>query len=258
MAFFQGSNIVTKDLQIAIDFASSRCYSGTGTQFNNLIRPRNSVGYLKNTATYSTTNRGIITTGGYNSGAVYNVGDRIDINTTAGGIDRFSGTHNFSIFFWVNQISSSGRIMSTGSAGTGTGDSDQCIWQMWCDTGQFYWWNSSGGGANNISASGTWHTPGNWEYIGFTYSYDESANNIVRCYTNGNLQFSGVTATSSHSYIDRSGESSLQWTLGGGYSSSCYNTNSSCKFGSFHLYNRTLSATEITQNYNATKKRFGL
>ncbi len=258
MAFFQGSNIVTKDLQIAIDFASSRCYSGTGTQFNNLIRPRNSVGYLKNTATYSTTNRGIITTGGYNSGAVYNVGDRIDINTTAGGIDRFSGTHNFSIFFWVNQISSSGRIMSTGSAGTGTGNSDNCIWQMWCDTGQFYWWNSGGGGANNISASGTWHTPGNWEYIGFTYSYDESANNIVRCYTNGNLQFSGVTATSSHSYIDRSGESSLQWTLGGGYSSSCYNTNSSCKFGSFHLYNRTLSATEITQNYNATKKRFGL
>jgi hypothetical protein len=129
MAFFQGSNIVTKDLQIAIDFASSRCYSGTGTQFNNLIRPRNSVGYLKNTATYSTTNRGIITTGGYNSGAVYNVGDRIDINTTAGGIDRFSGTHNFSIFFWVNQISSSGRIMSTGSAGTGTGNSDNCIWQ---------------------------------------------------------------------------------------------------------------------------------
>ena len=257
MGFFRGPNIVRDSLQIAVDFASSRCYPGTGTQFNNLIRPRNSVGYLKNTATYSTTNGGIITTGGANSGAANAVGDRIDINTTAGGVDRFSGTHNFSIFFWVNQTNS-GRMMSTGSAGTGTGNSDQCIWQMWCDTSQFYWWNSGGGGANNISASGTWHTTGTWQYIGFTYSYNESSNNIVRCYTNGNLQFSGVTATSSHSYIDRSGESALQWTLGGGYYSSCYTINAAAKFGTFHVYNRVLSASEIQQNHNATRKRFGV
>lgn len=258
MSAFGGPNIITENLQIAIDFSSINCFNGTGTQFNNLIKKNNSVGYLKNSAVFSSDKGGIITTNGAQSGELYNVGDRIDINTTAGGVDRFSGTHNFSIFFWVNQTSASGRIMSTGSAGTGTGNNDACIWQMWCDTGQFYWWNSGGGGTNNISASGTWHTPGVWEYIGFTYSYNESGNNVVRCYTNGTEKFTGVTSTSTHSYIDRSGQTDLQWTLGGGYSSSCYNTNSQCKFGAFHLYNKKLSLDEIKKNFETTKNRFGV
>ena len=34
--------------------------------------------------------------------------------------------------------------------------------------------------------------------------------------------------------------------------------NANIKLGSFHFYNRVLSATEILQNYNAIKTRFGL
>lgn len=250
--------IVTENLQIHMDWSAVRCYSGSGTTFNNLVSGKTSIGYLKNNVTWSNTNGGILTTNGAQSGAQYNVGDRIDINTSTANVDRFNGTDSFSIFFWVNQTSSSGRIMSTGSAGSGTGNSDQCIWQMWVDTGQFYWWNSGGGGTNNITASGTWHTPGTWQYIGFTYSANESSNNIVRCYTNDSLMFSASVSTSTHSYINRASESSLQWTLGGGYWSSCYNINSSCKFGTFSVYNKVLSLTEITQNYNATRARFGV
>jgi hypothetical protein len=245
--------IVTNNLQICMDWRNPKCYSGSGTTFTNLVN-RNTVGYLKNNVTFSD---GILTTGGANNGQTNNVGDRIDINTSAAGIDRF-GAHNFSIFFWVNQISSSGRILSTGSAGTGTGNSDNCIWQMWVDTGQFFWWNSSGGSTNSISAVGTWHTPGVWQLIGFTYSYDIGGNNTVRCYRNDTLLFSSTVPTSTHSFIDRSGQTNLQWTLGGGYSSSCFTTNSSCRFGMFMVYNKTLSLEEIQQNYNATKGRFGL
>jgi hypothetical protein len=253
MATNYSPKIVTTNLQICMDWKNPKCYSGSGTTFTNLAN-KNTVGYIKNNVTFS---NGILTTNGVNSGQQNNVGDRIDINTSAGGIDRF-GAHSFSIFFWVNQISSSGRIFSTGSAGTGTGNSDNCIWQMWVDTGQFYWWNSSGGGANNITASGTWHTPGVWQLIGFTYSYNEGGNNVVRCYRNDTLVFSSTVSTSTHSFIDRSAQTNLQWTLGGGYSSSCVNQNSSCRFGMFMLYNKILSLDEITQNYNATRSRFGV
>jgi len=257
MPVFYGPTIVTDSLQIHLDWGSLKCYSGSGTTFSNIAYPSRNNGYIKNNVIYSAINGGILTTGGAQSGALYNVGDRIDINTSAAGVDRF-GANSFSIMVWVNQISSSGRILSTGSAGTGTGNSDNCIWYMWMDTSQYYWWNSAGGGANNITASGTWHTPGTWQLIGFTYSYNEGGNDIVRCYTNGVLQFSGTTPTASHSYIDRSGETTMQWTLGGGYSSSCYNQNSACKFGPFSLYNKKLSDLEMLQNFNALRGRYGI
>lgn len=255
MGYTNGPKIISNGLQSYMDFANRKCYAGSGTTLTNLIS--GAAGYLKNNVTFSTTNNGILTTGGANNGLQNNVGDRIDINTTASGVDRF-GANSFSIFFWVNQISTSGRILSTGSAGTGTGNSDNCIWQMWVDTGQFYWWNSGGSGSNNITASGTWHTPGIWQLIGFTYSYNESGNNIVRCYTNDTLAFSGTISTATHSFIDRSSETTLQWTLGGGYSSSCYTQNSQCKFGTFMVYNKVLSLDEIRQNFNASRSRFGV
>jgi hypothetical protein len=250
--------ITTENLQIHMDWSATRCYSGSGSTFNNLVSGKTSIGYIKNNVTFSTTNGGILTTNGANSGAQYNVGDRIDINTSAANVDRFNGTDNFSIFFWVNQTASSGRIFSTGSAGSGTGNSDNCIWQMWVSTGTYYWWNSSGGGTNNLTVSGTWHTPGTWQYIGFTYTYNDGGNNTVRCYANDTLMMTGQTATATHSYINRASASSLQWTLGGGYSSGCFNTNSACKFGTFSVYNKALTATEVTQNFNATRARFGV
>lgn len=257
MAINYNPKIVTDSLQIFVDFKNTKCYPGTGTTFNNLIDSSRNNGYIKNNCSYNSSLGGYITTNGANNGAQNNVGDRIDINTSAGGIDRFSGTHSFSIFFWVNQ-NFSGRMLSTGSAGSGTGNSDNCVWQMWCDTSQYYWWNSTGGGVNNISAFGTWHTPGTWQMIGFTYSYNESGNNIVRCYTNGQEQFSGVISTASHSYIDRSGETAIQWTLGGGYNSSCYTTNTAGNFNFFMLYNKKLSNEEIFSNWIATRGKFGV
>ncbi len=262
MSVICNPNVVQSNLQMFYDWGNPRCYSASGSTtgnistFYNLVDRGRNVGYTKNNVAYTSTGIKYLTTNGAQSGALYNVGDRIDMNTSAAGIDRF-GANNFSIMFWVNQ-SGSGRMMSTGSAGTGTGDSDQCVWYMWCDTSQYYWWNSGGGGTNNISASGTWHTPGTWQLIGFTYSYNEGGNDIVRCYTNGVEQFSGTTATSIHSYIDRSNETIMQYTLGGGYSSSCFNTNTAASFATFMLYNTRLSSDQMLQNFNAMRGRFGV
>ena len=214
---------------------------------------------MKNNVTFSSSNGGKFLTGGSNgSGQPNAVGDRIDINTSSAGIDRFSGTHSFTFSFWLRYISGSGKIFSTGSSGTGTGDSDNCIWQFWMNTSNIYWWNSGGGGTNNIQLSHSSINVNEWSNITFTYSYNEGGNNVLRMYKNGILVSTGTTSTSTHSYIDRSAQTNLQYTLGGGYEGSCYTSSSSCDFATFYCYNKALSISEILQNYNALKSRFGI
>jgi len=245
--------IITNGLQSLIDFSSTACFPRTGNKFYNLTN--NGVGYIQS-ATFSTGDSGKVTTTGGNDGSINYVGSRININTTAGGIDRFDKENNFTFAFWVKYLGNGDRIFSTGSAGSGT--SDACIWQFWLDPTLFYWWNSVGGGSDNITAGITAIPQNSWSYITITYSYNESGNDIIRVYRNGSLIGSGSTPTSTHSAIGRSGQTDLQYTLGGGYYSSCYTLNSSDEFAMFQVYNRTLSESEATTNYNNTKSRFGL
>jgi len=259
MSIYSGPNSIINGLQIAIDFGNINCYLGTGTTFFNLIDKNRNNGYIKNNCAYSALEGGYVQTNGGQSGSANDVGDRIDINTSAAGIDRFSGTQNFSVIFWNYWISGSGRIWSTGSAGVGTGISDNCIWNMWIDSGQFFWWNSSGGSANNITCSfNNTRISNTWQMVGLTYSYNENGNNVARTYVNGIQVGTGITPTATHSFIDRSAQLNMQWTLGGGYSSSCINSNSINRFGPFFMFNRTLSLEEVQQNFNALRGRYGV
>jgi hypothetical protein len=259
MGLAYNPSIVAQNLQICLDWGNQKCYSGTGTTFKNVINSTVNDGYIKNSVFFNSGNGGYLQTNGNNNGQANNVGDRIDINTSQASRDRFSGTDNFSIFFWNYWINGAGKILSTGSAGANTANSDQCIWQMWIDSQQFYWWNSTGGGLNNITCPfGDSRIQNTWQFVGFTYSYNESNNNIIRTYVNGTQVGAGSTPTATHSFIDRSQTTSLQWALGGGYASSCLTSNSQNRFGPFLLYNKTLSPQEIQQNFNALRGRYGI
>jgi len=257
MSIYSGPNIISDGLQISLDWGNKNCYSGSGTTFFNIVDKSRNNGYIKNNCSYSPNFGGYIQTNGGQPGGLYDVGDRIDINTSTAGIDRFSGIHNFTVLFWNYWIGGDGKIWSTGSAGAGTGASDNCIWQMWIDYTQFYWWNSGGGGLNNITCTfNSSRVTNTWQMIAVTYSYNESGNNVARTYVNGIEVGLGTTATATHSYIDRSNQTDLQWTLGGGYASSCYNSNSVNRFGPFLLFNKTLSQPEIFKNFIAMRSRF--
>lgn len=253
LAYSGNSNIITEGLQSYIDFSDPDCYSGTGSTFNNLAN--NGIGYLKS-CSYSGENNGIISTTGGNDGTRNYVGSRININTVGEDLDRFNGNNNFTIGFWVKYKGNGNRIFSTGSAGSGI--TDGCIWQFWLDSGAFYWWNSGGGSANNISTGITTIPQNTWSYVAIAYSPNEAGINKVRVYRNGTLIGTGSRETSIHSARDRRTQTNLQYTLGGGYYSSCYTRNSANDFGSFQVYNRTLSQDEIIYNYENTKSRFGL
>lgn len=242
--------------QILLDFNNPKCYTPGGSTFTNLIDPARNNGYLKSNVTQTTDPKGGIALNPLGGGAGRNlVGDRIDIQTSAADRDRFSKDNNFSFIFWVRRIGGGSKLLSTGSSGST--NNDACIWQMWIDNGQFYWWNSGGGGANNITCS---FTPcpdtTNWYMVTVTFESNPTGTNFVRAYRDGVLQNTGSRTYSTHDARDRRGQTNLQWTLGGGYSSSCVNANSSAVFSMFALYNKTLSQNEITDFYNKTKLRF--
>ena len=247
------SPVITNGLTSFIDFSSTACYPRSGTKMWNLANT--AVGYVPST-TFSTANGGKITTDGYNNGQTNYVGSRINIDTTAAGVDRFAKENNFTFAFWTKPSQSANRLFSTGSAGSG--NTDNCIWQFWLASSLFYWWDSAGGNSNNLQASVTSIPNGEWSYITIAYAYNQGGNNEVKIYRNGSLIGSNSISTAIHSAVSRSGEASLQYTLGGGYYSSCYTLNDPAEFGLFQVYNRTLSADEATTNFNKTKSRFGL
>lgn len=245
-------------LTLYYDFNDARTYKGSGTNISSQIGT--SVGYIKNSVDFLNNpgaGGGFLRANGANNGQQNNVGDRIDINTTASGTDRFSKNMNFSFVFWVNP-GNYARFFSTGSAGTGTGNDDQCIWQFWCTPNLFYWWNSGGGGTNNISASFVDLTLGQWNCVVVTYKYSPGGNNTVIVYNNGVQAGVGQTSDSIHSAIDRSATTNLQYTLGGGYWSSCYTENGPHQFGMFLCYNTTLTAQDASDIFETTRSRFGI
>jgi hypothetical protein len=255
MSLGHGSNIVRKNLQIHVDFANRKCYSESSNTFNNLAS--NSIGYIKNNVNYNNDFKGILrTNGGGDPNTANVVGDRIDIDTTEGGIDRFKIDTNFTFSFWVRWISGSGKIFSTGSAGDS--NTDNCIWQFWASNSRWFWWNNSGSSTNNLEVGYTQLTSNEWCMMSYVYTYNENGNNIIRVYKNNEMIATNSRSNSIHEARDRTTENSLQYTLGGGYNSSCRNQNSINDFGTFYCYNRALTATEIRQNFEALRGRYGI
>lgn len=257
MAIHYNLKVPLESCQILLDWANPKCYSGSGTTFKNLIDTNRNNGYLKGSVTTSVDpgNKLALYTPG--NGAGNNaVGDRIDIETSAANIDRFNKNNNFSFLFWVKRVGSGNKLLSTGSSGSST--TDNCIWQMYIDANSFYWWDSSEGATNNIVCSfSTTPDTTNWYLVGLTFESNGSGgNSYARGYRDGVKINTSSISYSIHNAVDRTGQTNLQWTLGGGYSGSCYTANSAGYFGMFALYNKTLSDNDVLNFYNATKSRF--
>ena len=246
MAVYRGPQIV-KDGLVSLFDVLDKNSNPSNNSWIDLVNS-NRLCYLKSTSFGGLSNLKYIRTDGTGAG-LNAVGSRININTTASGIDRFNINSNFT-FCILAYPEGTTRIFSTGSAGSGT--TDNCIWQMWLSQSTYFWWDTTGGATNNISVSGTHFNTNVWNYIVITYS---TSGATARVYLNGKQTNSSTGATS---LIDRTGQTDLQWTLGGGYGGSCETENTACRFQQFAIYNRTLSANEILQNFNAIKTRVGI
>ncbi len=231
------NNIIVSDgLVFYIDAANPRCYSGTGLTANGLVGGVG--GTLINGVGFSSTNNGSFFFDGTN--------DYIEVSNS--NLLTF-GTNPFTIDFWLysTYVHSGGALYRTILSSY---DNYNGIYQTYFFLGLF----NNGSTLNNFvsflnSQSGNLMLPlganinvNEWTNVTFT----RLDNNLV-CYKNG---VSVSTAVSTNNF---SGTRNSR--IGGGVEQ--VNTFQG-SISLMKIYNRALSATEIQQNFNAQKARFGL
>jgi hypothetical protein len=216
-----GPDIVTDDLFLLLDFSDTKCYAG-----------------------------GAIGT----SNTVYNLvdGGSCGVSNTNGSI-TFSSDNN-GCFVWgsPHNYNEGIDIPNTGTMGF-------CTLSVWV-------YNLSGGDARQSIFQSYWEIVGEaiqmYSYSFTTQAWRTSSGNVVPYNT-----WTNVVQTwdqNSDASVHINGAHNNTSTNGAGGTTQSFNTmcdrssrSINAKIGAISVYKRVLSATEIKQNYNALRTRFG-
>lgn len=222
MAFAYSPKIVTDGLVFAVDAANKKSYPGSGTTWTDLAGSNN--GTLINGPTFDSGNGGSIVFDGTN--------DYVQTGT----ITTFSSV---TLDFWVY----------LGSTQTGNSIVSKRAGYLNQQDFNLFLFVTSNRLSLDIGAtrvSGT-NLSGN-SFYNIIATYDSSTGS-VKVYVNNSIDINStistglITSNTSNTYIGRLGGSAYFWDG---------------KIFTGKIYNRALSSTEVTQNYNALKSRFGL
>jgi hypothetical protein len=105
------------------------------------------------------------------------------------------------------------------------------------------------GGAQQTIQTATNLTTNTWYHAVFTTSYN-GTNTTMKIYTNG-------IETATGTFSGAQGlDGAYNFAIGDGYNASWYRFDG--RVGSTKVYNRTLTASEVLQNFNALRGRYGL
>ena len=234
---YTGPHIVTDGLIFGIDAASERSYPGSGTNWTDIVGDSNCA--LVNGPTFDSGNGGSIVLDGSD--------DYVLRSTTP---TELQGDPSFTISMWVKRLTNESGY--TGIWGIGGNATNQGINS---------WWYAN---ANEITidtwsratfTSGQTYPLNEWVFV--TWQKTAGAMTRANCtiwknttsYTGTDLTV--LRAESTAPAINNSGIS-----LGTIHSS--YTTNVNFAYATTIIYDRVLTASEVIQNYNATKGRFGL
>ena len=221
MSFNYSPKTVTDGLVLCLDAANTKSYPGSGTTWSDIGKNKND-GTLINGPIFNSGNGGSIVFDG--------IDDYVSFSTITNTI--------YTIEFWYKMggnDSSFGYFASGGGNGLAISEGGSYPGLVY---GQFYYFN---GVAPNLLGSIPSTT--NWNHI---CALINTSTNNIQMYGNGN-QLSTTTVTSMSTNISDIGRYTLanQNFLKG-------------NLALYKIYNRALTTTEITQNYNALKSRFGL
>jgi hypothetical protein len=238
IAYYGG--IVTNGLVLALDAAKRDSYPGTGTTWNDISGNRNN-GTLTNGPTFNSGNGGSIVFDGVDD--YVNFGDVLDL-----------GTNSLTVNQWVILSSvSSQTFLSKALAGAQnyrystniSGPSNNRL-------GVFIQGN---GGGDIVPYGSTILTVNTWFMATFVFNRSSS----ISIYYNG-IQESLTGSATISQWNNLDFQSNNPFRIG------CYTASNNTtpvsftngRIGITQVYFRALSAAEITQNYNATKGRYGL
>ena len=227
MGIAYNTSIVSDGLVFALDAANTRSYAGSGLTVFDLY---------SGTATTLINGVGITS---FNSGAFVFDGSNDYINPAF----PVANNSDFTIGFWMNyqDVTNVERGLvatwDTSWNGFGIGTYGAQIRS---------WVNDGASGGLNWAAI----TTNVWKY--YTLAFSNSAKTQY-VYIDGiflTSAFEGRTVTHSSLQIARGGQT--------GSTQLIYYPYLKCQISQLSIYNKRLSNAEIKQNYNATKKRYGL
>jgi len=230
MAFHRGPKVVTDGLVLALDAANVKSYVSGSTVWSNLSGNNNS-GSLINGPTFNSANGGGIFFDGSN--------DYVDVIPTSSG--SAASSYTFSVWFYPNSALYSAPFQR-GVDGSGNG------WSLLAgvDTNKYRVGvvTISTGAVGYVVTSSVAAIANQWVNITGVWN----AGSSLSLYVNGSFQSSrAITTTTLRS-------SNSGWVLGRltttSYSSQIISNTS--------VYNRTLSESEVQQNYNALRGRYGI
>ena len=222
MGLGHSPRISSDGLVFFLDAANPRCYAGTGlTAFD--LKASSYTGSLFNNAGFSTSNNGSFTFNGTNS----------YIEFATNSIFSF-GTGDFTVLAWHKTTKKSDytTIMSIDD-GNGTG----IILYTTLTSGVLRNWVAGSPKNGNIDIC-----TGIWNLVGLTRS-----SGTCTQYVNAvaDVTFAAASAVTTSGRTLKLGQTASTYYYSGNISQ-------------LYIYNRALSATEISQIYNAVKGRYGL
>ena len=248
MGFFDGPTIVNNGLVLSLDAADKNSYPGSGTTWSDLTA-NNYSGSLVNTPTFNSANGGGIT---FNGTTQYG-------NLPIASANISSSTYIFNLSF--SSVSTSVRgIMGYGNTTANYG----CYVRLASSTDgipsagdarlQFRVLDSGVSVNNTVigSTNITTNTNYNIAFVALPSSYKIYINGVEETLSinvglnNGKWVGNGLTATNT------------AVAIGSQFYTNAYLNYFAGTLYNAQIYNRALSANEITQNYNAQKSRFGL
>jgi hypothetical protein len=243
-------NIVTSGLGLIIDSGYIPSYPTTGSTWYDLTKNENN-GTLTNGPTFNTGNEGSITFDGTND----------YVSTPLTNVNNVNFT--YSVWFKTSTTQKSGVIGIRRQACFTT--CDVCTWYQ----AQLYITGDS-----NAGTAGNYLVWNQFNYCNGGFQGDRSYFYNTQSVTDGNWKNVVITSdsTSTVIYLNNSVISTLGGTATAPKEAATFTIGAASNYPSGILagyyftgniaqtlfYNRSLSSAEVSQNYNATKTRFGL
>ena len=236
MGIARGPKIVTSGLLLALDAADKNSYAGSGTAWRDLSGNSNN-GTLTNGPTFSAGNQGSIVFDGTN--------DYVDTVNT-GTTFQFANV-TFTVSLWIKTTSSTGGVIISKGATASTAG-----WLFQFDSSGTVSGTTKGSdGTNTYNRTSTATVNNNiWRNIVSVYTTNTTTlgSNTTSIYIDGVLS-NGTGTLGGAVYATTTDTIQIGRRPTGAYWSG--------SVSNIQIYNRALSATEVLQNYNATKSRFG-
>ena len=225
MAGFSGPNIVENGLVLALDAADKNSYKGSGTNWKDLSGNSYN-GTLTNGPTFSNTNGGVINFDGTD--------DYVDCGNVLASLTNL--TLECFVKFGTQSTSYNGIISKTLSNANGY-EIRTAGYTSTTTTAQFRYVGDNGSPDFGALTNGVWYHLVATGILGLQLVYKNGS-----VYNSGT--YAGIPSANSNSLlIGKLAYAGLYANMSMGYA---------------RIYNRALTATEVLQNYNATKSRFGL